>query len=119
MRSEEREEKNAPAEKESGDAALPAVRWRDAKSRGVLGEVLEVSEQAVPMADVGELEGEEMKSDCCGALVGEHHGWTIKKGIENPKSTLDYELTDRRPYCLKCGEFCNPVENKQKVIEEK
>lgn len=59
MRSEEREEKNAT--QESGDAAMPAMRGYDAEGRGVLGQVLEVPEQAVPMANVGELGGGRMK----------------------------------------------------------
>jgi len=54
-----------------------------------------------------------MKSDCCGALVGEHHGWTPKKGVKNPKHSWDYELTIRKPYCHKCGKFCIPVEKNQ------
>jgi hypothetical protein len=45
------------------------------------------------------------KSDCCGSFVGEHHEWTIKKGVKKPKGLRDYELTERIPYCYKCGRF--------------
>lgn len=60
MRSEEHKGKNET--QESGDATLSEVRGYDAEGRGVLGQILEVPEQEVSMADVGELGGEMSES---------------------------------------------------------